>query len=83
MVKLRALATPFILFLLIIFSFSILIHYSAENFGVRVAVKNPVEESNGKWERKNWMNHGSFRGPRKHLVNPTLQQPFQADQLPV
>ncbi|KAL5794611.1 hypothetical protein ACOSP7_003205 [Xanthoceras sorbifolium] len=31
------------------------------------------------------MNHGSFRGPRKHLINPTAHQqfPFQLPKLPV
>ncbi|KAE9613265.1 hypothetical protein Lalb_Chr05g0215671 [Lupinus albus] len=33
--------------------------------------------------RKTWMNHGSHRGPRKHLVNPTAQKPFQALEFPV
>lgn len=28
------------------------------------------------WERKTWMNHGSHRGHRKHLVNPTTEDPF-------
>lgn len=88
MVRLRGLATPFVVFLLIImFGSSILVHHSSEGFRVinnGEAVKNhPVndEESHGKWERKTWMNHGSSRGPRKHLVNPTLHHAFQANQL--
>ncbi|KAM1236345.1 hypothetical protein ACFX2I_037373 [Malus domestica] len=35
------------------------------------------------WQRKTWMNHGSFRSPRKHLDSPTLQFPFQAREFPV
>ncbi|KAL7166730.1 hypothetical protein ACSBR2_037409 [Camellia fascicularis] len=42
------------------------------------------QESSRTWQRKLWMNHGSFRGPRKHLVNPTVDQhPFQVRELPV
>ncbi|CAL5436270.1 unnamed protein product [Camellia sinensis] len=42
------------------------------------------QESSQTGQRKLWMNHGSFRGPRKHLVNPTVDQhPFQVRELSV
>ncbi|KAG8382088.1 hypothetical protein BUALT_Bualt05G0040100 [Buddleja alternifolia] len=41
------------------------------------------EEAKWRWQRKPWMNHGSFRGPRERLVNPTVEQPFQIPKLPV
>nr|GMD74706.1 uncharacterized protein LOC109147197 [Ipomoea batatas] len=37
-------------------------------------------ENNEAREWKPWMNHGSFRGPRKHLINPSSQHPFQVPQ---
>ncbi|KAH6824482.1 photolyase 1 [Perilla frutescens var. hirtella] len=36
-----------------------------------------------RWQRKPWMNHGSFRGPRDRLVNPTVEHPFQLPKLPI
>ena len=36
------------------------------------------------WQgKKTWMNHGSFRGPRKHLVKYPTELPFQAQELSV
>ncbi|KAK8516442.1 hypothetical protein V6N13_097731 [Hibiscus sabdariffa] len=29
------------------------------------------------------MNHGSFRGPRKHLLNPAVEHPLQLPKLTV
>ncbi|KAK4847068.1 hypothetical protein QYF36_025186 [Acer negundo] len=35
-------------------------------------------------EKVKVFNHGSFRGPRKHLINPTADQfPFQLAKLPL
>ncbi|KAK4252693.1 hypothetical protein QN277_014437 [Acacia crassicarpa] len=41
------------------------------------------ESGHRRWQRKTWMNHGSSRGPKKQLVNPTLENPFQAREFPV
>ncbi|KAJ7953384.1 putative Transmembrane protein [Quillaja saponaria] len=80
MVQLRASPTCFILFLFILTSSLISVHSS--NHGVpAVAQENQVSESHQ--QRKTWMNHGSFRGPRKKLVNPTMELPFQAREFPV
>ncbi|KAJ4953472.1 hypothetical protein NE237_030304 [Protea cynaroides] len=49
------------------------------------AVGSSEEEQVGKsqptWPRKPWMNHGSFRGPRKHLINPSDESPFQVKRV--
>ena len=47
-----------------------------DNYG-RVAAEESMEQ------RMAWMNHGSSRGPRKHLVNPTVQHPLQTRELPL
>ncbi|PIN20135.1 hypothetical protein CDL12_07175 [Handroanthus impetiginosus] len=41
------------------------------------------KEGEWRWQRKPWMNHGSFRGPRDRLVNPTVEHPFQVPKLPL
>jgi hypothetical protein len=61
------------------------IHSAGSEVGVVYSAgKHVVRESHGvARQRKLRVNHGSFRGPRKHLVNPTLQHPFEAQELPV
>lgn len=44
---------------------------------------NHAEESHQMPQRKQRVNHGSFRGPRKHLVNPAVEHPLQLPKLPV
>ncbi|KAL4313734.1 hypothetical protein S83_014426 [Arachis hypogaea] len=63
----------FILFLLLFATSLVSVHSSTE------------EKKKVVWHRKPWMNHGSSRGPRKHLVNPTTldENPLQARQFPV
>lgn len=55
--------------------------------GTAVNEENPVmgrELHGNTWQgRKTWMNHGSFRNPRKRLVKYPTELPFQADELPV
>lgn len=76
----RALSAAFILSLLL--SFITLSNSSAIEVGA-VDHLHHVKGTPSSWQRKLWMNHGSFRGPRKHLVNPTVQHPFQARDFPV
>lgn len=90
MVQLRAL-NRIVLMLLLVFLTVWINSASAsaamEERAVRIEQEDKVRGLQGMqaWERKTWMNHGSFRSPRKHLVNPTAtsQLPFQASQLPV
>ncbi|EXC26226.1 hypothetical protein L484_022797 [Morus notabilis] len=80
MLTTRVIATSFILFLLIFTCSSGL----AQGYGVGSGEKDRrihVDESAG--QRKTRMNHGSSRGPRKRLVNPTVQHPFQAREFPL
>ncbi|KAM4073204.1 hypothetical protein ACB094_10G000300 [Castanea mollissima] len=80
----RALSATFILLLLLLLrlSFIPLSNSSVIEVG---AVDHPhhVKGTSSSWRRKLRINHGSFRGPRKHLVNPTVQHPFQARDFPV
>ncbi|KAI4314534.1 hypothetical protein L6164_027432 [Bauhinia variegata] len=76
MVQLRASLTFFILFLSVLAS---LISVHSSNTGMPAV----TWESHQKWQRKTWMNHGSSRGSRKHLLNPTAERPFQAREFPV
>uniref|UniRef100_A0A7N2N1B2 Transmembrane protein n=1 Tax=Quercus lobata TaxID=97700 RepID=A0A7N2N1B2_QUELO len=78
----RALSTAFILSLLLLLSFITLSNSSATEVGA-VDHLHHVKGTPSSWQGKLWMNHGSFRGPRKHLVNPTVQHPFQARDFPV
>ncbi|KAI8530655.1 hypothetical protein RHMOL_Rhmol11G0076600 [Rhododendron molle] len=80
MVQLRTFFTSVAL-LLFIFLSSALLH-SASAAGARVGEKR-VRESRGMWQRKPWMNHGSFRGPRKQFINPKVEHLFQVRELPV
>ncbi|KAL6279465.1 hypothetical protein ACE6H2_016346 [Prunus campanulata] len=93
MVQLRALNRIVLMLLLVIFASSSVWINSAsasaamEERAVRIEQEDKVRGLQGMqaWRRKTRMNHGSFRSPRKHLVNPTAtsQLPFQASQLPV
>lgn len=94
MVQFRALNRIVLMLLLVIFasSSSVWINSASasaamEERAVRILQEDKVRGLQGMqaWDRKTWMNHGSFRSPRKHLVNPTAtaQLPFQAGQLPV
>ncbi|KAH0741440.1 hypothetical protein KY290_034483 [Solanum tuberosum] len=42
-----------------------------------------VHDMHQRWQWRSWMNHGSFRGPRKYLVNPKAKHPFDVPKLPV
>ncbi|KAJ7943893.1 putative Transmembrane protein [Quillaja saponaria] len=82
MVQLRASLTCIILFLFLLASSLISVH--SGNHGIpAVDEENQVRESHHEQQRKTWMNHGSFRGPRKSLINPTMELPFQAREFPV
>ncbi|KAM7507259.1 hypothetical protein LguiA_017712 [Lonicera macranthoides] len=83
MVKLKAILAS-LLFLLFIFLSSTSIE-PVESRGIHhVKEEKHVQESNGTWKRKLRMNHGSARGPRKHLINPTVDpHPFQVRELDV
>ncbi|KAM2503775.1 hypothetical protein PS1_037763 [Malus domestica] len=86
-----------LLMLLIIFAFSIQSAAAAMEGGAAALVHQLEVDQEGHndhvklhgtakketWQRKTWMNHGSFRSPRKHLDSPTLQFPFQAREFPV
>jgi hypothetical protein len=82
MVQFRALSAAFILSLLSFTTLITLSNSSSMEVGA-VPAGNHDKELQGTWQRKLWMNHGSFRGPRKHLLNPTVQHPFQAREFPV
>ncbi|TMX00282.1 hypothetical protein EJD97_001083 [Solanum chilense] len=36
-----------------------------------------------RWKKEPWMNHGSNRGPRKRLVNPTINHRFDIPEFPL
>ncbi|GMN40827.1 hypothetical protein TIFTF001_010070 [Ficus carica] len=76
MLTTTAITTSFIFFLLIFTSSNAYGVGSVEK-GRRMDVESAAEH------RKAWMNHGSSRGPRKPLVNPTVQRPFQSRELPL
>ncbi|KAF3959830.1 hypothetical protein CMV_015393 [Castanea mollissima] len=80
----RALSATFILLLLLLLrlSFIPLSNSSVIEVGA-VDHLHHVKGTSSSWRRKLRINHGSFRGPRKHLVNPTVQHPFQARDFPV
>lgn len=77
MVQLRGLSAIFFLFLLL--GFTTLQTALSHSAGAEVAA---VAEGKHVVMRELRMNHGSFRGPRKHLLNPTAQRPFEAQELP-
>ncbi|KAJ9135064.1 hypothetical protein P3X46_032285 [Hevea brasiliensis] len=76
MVQVKAIFTVFVLCCFLVFTSAIRIHS-----GPVVAGRNQAKQSHQiTWQR---MNHGSFRGPRKHIVNPSIKHPFQVPQMPV
>ncbi|XP_006368337.2 uncharacterized protein LOC18094106 isoform X2 [Populus trichocarpa] len=75
MVLVKAMLKYLVLFL-VLFTSSVSVHSVA---GEAVG-KNNVAKSYRSWRR---INHGSARGPRKHLVNPTVEHPFEVPELPV
>ncbi|GLT80616.1 hypothetical protein SLA2020_520470 [Shorea laevis] len=82
MVHFRAFSTSLVLLLLLFTSFAVICPSAAN--GVRaLSAENHGGKSHRMWRKKGRMNHGSFRGPRKHLVNPALEHPFQVPKLPV
>lgn len=78
--------TSFVAFLILFFTSSNLTHLAFGSVLLGSAEKERGrvggEESGGDG-RMTWMNHGSSRGPRKSLANPTAQRPFQARELPL
>lgn len=42
-----------------------------------------VQKKPAMWQKQPWMNHGSDRGPRKHLVNPSLEHPLEVPEQPL
>ncbi|OIV92968.1 hypothetical protein TanjilG_20630 [Lupinus angustifolius] len=82
--QVRASLTCFIIlfFLLIATTFLVPVHSSSTKIHTsKVINENQARELQHRWQRKTWMNHGSNRGHRKHLVNPTAKNPFQAREL--
>lgn len=75
MVLVKAMLKYLVLFL-VLFTSSVSVHSVA---GEAVG-KNNVAKSYRSWRR---INHGSARGPWKHLVNPTVEHPFEVPELPV
>lgn len=79
--------TCFVLFLLVIATSMISIVHSRNTVTVpqiTVTREDQAREPRKRWQKKTWMNHGSHRGPRKHLVNPTTEDAFQlAREFPV
>ncbi|KAJ6426907.1 hypothetical protein OIU84_022491 [Salix udensis] len=69
MVLVKAMLESLLLFLLLLTS-SVSVH-SVAGEAVR---KNNVAKSYRSWRR---INHGSARGPPKHLVNPAVEHPFE------
>nr|KYP54433.1 hypothetical protein KK1_000621 [Cajanus cajan] len=72
---LRASLTCFVLFLLVLATSFVSVH--SRN---TLIPEDQAREPHKTWQR---MNHGSHRGPKKHLLNPTPQHPFQARQFPL
>ncbi|KAL3497922.1 hypothetical protein ACH5RR_040654 [Cinchona calisaya] len=89
MEQLRALVTFLALLLLVFFSSSSSSSVHSAAVGVHgrehekhvhsaaVGVHGREHEKQGRRQRRPRINHGSFRGPRKHLVNPTVESPFE------
>ncbi|CAK7356043.1 unnamed protein product [Dovyalis caffra] len=75
MVQVKTILASFVLFLIVLTS-SVSFHSVAGE----AARKYNIAKSYRSWQR---INHGSARGPRKHLVNPTVEHPFEVPKLPV
>ncbi|XVE65365.1 hypothetical protein DITRI_Ditri07aG0174900 [Diplodiscus trichospermus] len=83
MAQFKALFTSILLFL-VLFASLTTIHPAAAAGVAAVARGDHAEKSHGQMQqRKQRVNHGSFRGPRKHLLNPAVEHPLQLPKLPV
>ncbi|KAG5007836.1 hypothetical protein JHK82_025765 [Glycine max] len=78
--QVRASLTCFILFLLVLATTSFTSVHSRNTLLIH---EGQAHELHKTWPRKTRMNHGSHRGAKKHLVNPTIDHPFQAREFPV
>uniref|UniRef100_A0A2C9VNU7 Uncharacterized protein n=1 Tax=Manihot esculenta TaxID=3983 RepID=A0A2C9VNU7_MANES len=73
MKQVNAIFTALLFCCLLVFTCALRIHSAST-----VAARNQAQQSHHqKWQR---MNHGSFRGPQKHIVNPSLNHPFQVPE---
>ncbi|XVF52068.1 hypothetical protein PTKIN_Ptkin04bG0235100 [Pterospermum kingtungense] len=70
MVQFKALVTYLLLIVLLIFA-------SLTTTGVGVVAAKSHDQMPQR------VNHGSFRGPRKHLLNPAAEHALQLPKLPV
>ncbi|KAK8502189.1 hypothetical protein V6N12_042687 [Hibiscus sabdariffa] len=73
MVHFKPFFTPILLFLLI----------SASSATMGSTANTGVVGSRDHRAKSHRMNHGSFRGPRKHLLNPAVEHPLQLPNLNV
>ncbi|KAL4324263.1 hypothetical protein GQ457_11G020610 [Hibiscus cannabinus] len=69
---------PFFTSILLLF---LLISASSATMGSTAATG--VVGSRDRRAKSHRMNHGSFRGPRKHLLNPAVEHPLQLPNLTV
>ncbi|KAK4364708.1 hypothetical protein RND71_016066 [Anisodus tanguticus] len=77
---------PFSYLLLLVFIFSSSASVYSTDMGVGHAKLDTshVHDTHQGWQWRSWMNHGSFRGPRKHLMNPTVKHnSFDVPKLPL
>ncbi|XVF13709.1 hypothetical protein REPUB_Repub08aG0230800 [Reevesia pubescens] len=82
MVNFKALFTSLLLFILIFASLTTINPVSATGVGT-VGEDNHATKSHQMQQGKQRVNHGSFRGPRKHLLNPAFEHLLQLPKLPV
>ncbi|KAF8033548.1 hypothetical protein BT93_D2215 [Corymbia citriodora subsp. variegata] len=66
-----------------VLTFLLIFIASLSSLPAAIAGKEQADTSHGTWQKQPWMNHGSDRGPRKHLVDLTAYRPFQVPKLPV
>ncbi|CDP11712.1 unnamed protein product [Coffea canephora] len=74
MVQLRALLTLLALFLLFC---------SSSAHSAAAGVHRRAQGKHGRQQKRPRFNHGSFRGPQKHLLDPTAENPFVFSKLAV
>jgi hypothetical protein len=72
MMLFKAILASLVLLFLLVFT-------SIHSVAGDAAGKKSVPNSYRSWRR---INHGSARGPRKHLVDPTVEHPFEVSKLP-
>ncbi|MBA0584226.1 hypothetical protein Gorai_015050 [Gossypium raimondii] len=76
MVQLKTLFTSLLLFLLIF--------ASSPRIGSATATADAsLAHAAQSHQMRQRMNHGSYRGPRKHLLNPAVDHPLQLPKLSV